>query len=78
MEYISECWNGCGEEFVVHAPDRSDPRLVEGVQTRCDECGHPYIFTVDGDGEPELQDAEDTESLGQNISGRGSEDSTHY
>lgn len=77
MEYIMECYEGCGEETVVHAPDRQDPRLVDGVKHVCEHCGAEYVFTVDGDGEPELQSA-DPESMGQNISGYGSEDATHY
>jgi hypothetical protein len=74
MEYIQDCWQGCGEEFVVHAPDRQDPQLTEGVPAQCNHCGQKYTFTVDGDGEPSL-DPIDDESLGQNIE---DPDATHF
>lgn len=77
MQYVVECWSSCGEEFVVHAPDRRDPALVEGVPAVCTECGAKYTFTVDGDGEPSL-DSLDEEQLGENISGVRSDESTHY
>lgn len=66
MQYVEECWANCQEEFVVNAPDRSDPALVEGVAVKCTECGEPYTFTVDGDGEPSL-DSPKPEHMGDNI-----------
>lgn len=73
MQYPVECWEGCGEDFIVTAPDRQDPRLVEGVPTQCPECDKKYIFTVDGDGEPSLDPVDN--SLGQNIE---DPDATHF
>lgn len=74
MEYIETCYEGCQEEFVVHAPDRQDSRLTDGVPVRCEHCGHKYRFTVDGDGEPDLQSL-DPNSLGDVIT---DPDATHY
>jgi hypothetical protein len=76
MQYIVTCWEGCGDDFVVNAPDRQDPALTDGVQVGCTHCGTPYTFTVDGDGEPSLDSLDD--SLGQNIDGPNAADSTHY
>ncbi len=74
MQYLVDCHQGCGDEFVVNAPDRSDPRLVEGVKVACEHCSEQYRFTVDGDGEPSL----DSSKGDQNIDGSHADDSTHY
>ncbi len=76
MQYLVECWEECGEEFSVHAPDRQDPRLTDGINVKCEECEHPYIFTVDGDGEPSLDSL--GESLGDNIDDVDADQSTNF
>jgi DNA-directed RNA polymerase subunit RPC12/RpoP len=79
MQTPVECWCGCGEEFVASSPSRGSDELTAGVRVKCPHCNHPYIFTVDGDGEPDLQDAaEDSGQLGQNITGHDSERSTNF
>ncbi len=81
MQYIMECWadENCGKEFTVVAPSRGTDELTMGIKVKCTNCEHPYIFTVDGDGEPELQDVSgNPDSIGQNITGHDSESSTHY
>jgi len=77
VETPVECWNGCGEEFIAVSPSRGSDELTDGVPVACTSCGHRYIFTVDGDGEPDLQDAEG-EGLGQNITGVDSDRSTNF
>lgn len=77
MQMTVDCWDGCGEEFVVEAPSRNTDELVEGVPVSCSHCGHGYIFTVDGDGEPDLM-SPDPAALGENISGHDSDRSTHF
>ncbi len=67
MESVVECWQGCDEEFPVSVPaDRQSDELNAGVPVACPHCSHPYRFTADGDGEPELQSV-DSDSLGVNI-----------
>jgi DNA-directed RNA polymerase subunit RPC12/RpoP len=74
MDYVVECWEECGKDFTVHAPSRGSEQLIAGVQVRCEHCGHPYQFTVDGDGEPSL-DSLDDDSLGDTMS---DPDATHF
>lgn len=79
MQTPVECWAECGEEFIAESPSRGSDELTAGVKVECPHCHHKYIFTVDGDGEADLQDASgDDEHLGQNITGHDSERSTHY
>ncbi len=75
MQHIVDCWNGCGEEFVVNAPDRTDPKLTDGVKVACTNCTEPYTFTVDGDGEPSL---DSDVSLGANIDDVDADSNTHF
>ncbi len=66
MESVVICWESCEEEFPIDVPaDRQSDELNAGVGVACPECGHAYMFTADGDGEPELQSVDDT-SLGEN------------
>lgn len=74
LQYLVKCHQGCGEEFVVSAPDRQDSRLVDGVEVGCSNCGERYVFTVDGDGEPSLDSSKGEE----NITGVDSDRSTHF
>ncbi len=81
MQTIVDCWANpdCGEEFVVESPSRGSDEIIEGVSALCTFCAHPYVFTLDGDGEPDLQDAADNESsLGENITGFDADSSTNY
>jgi DNA-directed RNA polymerase subunit RPC12/RpoP len=78
MQVPVECWDGCGAEFAaITQAARGSDELIAGVDIQCPSCGHPYKLTVDGDGEADLQSTSD-EALGQNISGHGSDEATHY
>ncbi len=76
MQFLVECWEGCGGEFLVQGPDRQDPRLTDGIKVACETCEKQYTFTVDGDGEPSLDSVEG--GLGENIDGLKADESTHF
>ncbi len=79
MEMTIDCWAGCGEEFTAQVnASRGSDAITDGIPVQCTLCGYNYKFTLDGDGEPDLEPLDNPEKLGDNVDDVKEGDSTNF